>query len=206
MNDAPLPPSHGAPLRLIVPGICGARSVKWLDTIRISRHESANHYQQRDYKILPPDAVDADAAERYWGKVPPLMDMPVNSVVAKPGSQAEVVVVEEGMVCSGYAVPAGMDGPVVRVEVSVDGGGSWMDAELLDSKESKWAWMRWRMVLDKETLEAAGERNEGGKLKVTILSRASDKGGNTQEDCEWNLRGVAYNGFGEARDVALSFS
>lgn len=40
MNDKPLPPNHGAPVRIVTPGIAGARSVKWLDQITVQMTET----------------------------------------------------------------------------------------------------------------------------------------------------------------------
>ncbi|KAF2272652.1 molybdopterin binding oxidoreductase [Westerdykella ornata] len=196
MNDAPLTPNHGAPVRVITPGIAGARSVKWLDKIEVSLKESPNYYQQHDYKILPPEAKDKESAEQWWGKVDAIMDMPVNSVVAVPGSGERVERGEDGCIeVRGYALPSGTDGPVVKVEVSGDGGETWTEAAILERQEEevmgaelKWAWSLWR----------ARVRVESGEGR-RVLSRAVDSKGNTQAECpEWNYRGVAYNGYGEA--------
>ena len=51
MNGEPVPPDHGGPLRCIVPGVAGARSVKWVSKIIISEEESQSHWQQNDYKV-----------------------------------------------------------------------------------------------------------------------------------------------------------
>ena len=50
MNDEAIPRDHGHPLRLIAPGIVGARQVKYLKRITLSTVESPAHWQQKDYK------------------------------------------------------------------------------------------------------------------------------------------------------------
>jgi len=54
MNGQQLPIDHGYPLRLIVPGVVGARQVKWLRHIVLSREESQSFWQQKDYKTVNP--------------------------------------------------------------------------------------------------------------------------------------------------------
>ena len=46
MNGVPLPRDHGFPVRALVPGVVGARSVKWLGTISVSNEESTSHWQR----------------------------------------------------------------------------------------------------------------------------------------------------------------
>lgn len=53
MNDEPLTRDHGYPIRVIVPGVVGARQVKWLKKIRLSEEESDTNWQRRDYKAFP---------------------------------------------------------------------------------------------------------------------------------------------------------
>lgn len=60
MNNKPLPDEHGGPLRVIVPGFIGARSVKWLQELRISTQPSTNFYMTSDYKKLPEDVGSED--------------------------------------------------------------------------------------------------------------------------------------------------
>lgn len=201
MNDAPLTPNHGFPVRVVTPGIAGARSVKWLDRITVQSVESANFYQQHDYKILPPEVDSPEKAKEFWHKVPSIQDMPVNSVIGVPANGAKVRRDKAGMVeVKGYALPSGTCGPVVKVEVSADGGKTWRNAELLgggevaeDGTSLKWAWCLWRAKVKAE--EGKGMR---------FLSRATDKAGNMQEErSQWNLRGCAYNGYGEVKDVEI---
>lgn len=59
MNSEPLPRAHGGPVRVVVPGFIGARSVKWVTAITVQPGASQNYFQALDYRILPADA-DAD--------------------------------------------------------------------------------------------------------------------------------------------------
>lgn len=230
MNGQPLPPSKGYPIRLIAPGIYGCRSVKWLDRITIQPTESRNFYQQRDYKILPPDAVDSTTAASYWSLTPAMTEMAVNSIIATPQSGDTVSLIPSPSPSSsslsspsssssslflspvagtieakGYAVPQGDQGPVVKVEVSIDDGQTWSDAELLEpppqplgkAAAGKWCWTLWRATIPVSV-------QQGTTQQVSIFSRATDAGGNTQPAVSpWNLRGVGYNGYGRAMGVKV---
>jgi sulfite oxidase len=208
MNGQPLTPEHGAPVRALFPGILGARSVKWLNTITLQLPESDNYYMQHDYKVLPPEATDTQKAKKYWDRVPPMMDMPVNSIIGLPEPGSRVFVDDYGCVeVKGYALPAGMDGPVVKVEVSGNGGETWIQAtldfgthdrpgrlETSGDKKNRWAWALW-------TAKVPVKKGTGRK----IVSKATDYGGNVQpKECLWNLRGVGYNAWGAADDLEVA--
>ena len=194
MNSEPLSAKHGAPVRIIAPGIAGARCVKWLQQITVQSTESENHYQQRDYKILPPEATDKEKAENFWDITAAIQDMPVNSVIGSPHSGDTLTLDSSGKVeVHGYALPSGAGGPVTKVEVSADEGKTWVEAELV-GKRSKWSWALWQARLTVE---------KGASKK--ILSRATDKAGKRQTASpQWNLRGVAYDGYGESRDLTVT--
>jgi sulfite oxidase len=199
MNDKLLPANHGAPVRVVTPGIAGARSVKWLDKITVQMTESDSYYQQHDYKILPPEADCKEKAEEWWGKIGALHDMPVNSVIGVPSSDSKVERSADGTVeVKGYALPSGADGPIVKIEVSVDDGETWEEADIIrdypgDDAELKWAWCLWRA-----NIKVAKRKD------VKICSRATDRSGNTQEkSAVWNFRGVAYNGYGEVSGLEI---
>lgn len=197
MNGKPLAPRHGYPVRALCPGILGARSVKWLERVTVSEHESPCFYQQNDYKILPPEATDMQVAKQFWPKMPAMLEMPINSCVSMPKSESTIVVPASGLVdVKGYAVPQGSSGPIVRVQVSGDEGKTWVNADLDRGGEmaSKWSW----------TLFTAKVRMSPGKGK-RIFSKATDAAGNTQEEARsaWNLRGVGYNGYEALVDLTI---
>lgn len=203
MNGEDLTPEHGFPIRAVVPGVAGARSVKWLDRITVSTKESPNFYQKHDYKVLPPEAKDKKSAEKFWSITPALTDMPVNSVIGSPESGSSIELEQDGTVeVKGYALPCGEEGPVVKVEVSGDEGETWSDAELdwggWDKSEQgdltlKWAWCLWHTSVH---IAKGKERS--------IWSRATDAHGNVQpKEGTWTLRGVCYNGYGEAQDLEV---
>ncbi|EXJ61704.1 hypothetical protein A1O7_02133 [Cladophialophora yegresii CBS 114405] len=224
VNGKPLTAKHGYPLRVIVPGIIGARSVKWLDSITISAEQSRNHYQQQDYKILSREiaqrieaAEDEEEKGRIKEEAEPLMDNPINSVVAVPGQDGDVLHRDgQGRIyLRGYAIPKGKDGPVVKVEVSIDRGGTWHEASILDkgdentvsssvnngdtTQRGQFAWVVWECCVPVD-----GNMPQEG---TSIWSKATDKGGNTMDvekpEGEWNLRGVAFNAVEGRRGIRI---
>jgi sulfite oxidase len=174
MNGEPLPPVHGAPLRAVVPGYIGARSVKWLERIEVRSAPWQGYFQQVVYRLLPEDGTPGAGAGMPLGLIA------LNADVLSPAGGETVAA---GPVeVRGYAF-AGGERHVARVDVSLDGGLSWSQAELLDDL-GRWAWRHWRITVDL----APGEHE--------IVVRAWDSSAATQPEDEaalWNPKGYANN-------------
>ena len=136
MNGAPLPPQHGPPLRLIVPGWYGMAHVKWLRKITVAA-EPFDGFQMRAYRLrdTPEEpGVPLTRIEPRALLVPPgFPDFMSRRRVVKSGP-----VRIEGRAWSGWA-------PVSMVEVSIDGGDTWEPADLeltqVPDSWARWTWM-----------------------------------------------------------------
>jgi sulfane dehydrogenase subunit SoxC len=173
MNGAPLPPQHGFPLRLVVPGWYGMTNVKWLARITLLDEPFQGYQQAVGYRLYDADGVPGEPVTRMLPRsltVPPgVPDFATRERRLEPGP-----VTLTGRAWSGY-------GPIERVEVSTDGGASFAPA-LLDEPLGEAAWRGWRFEWDAP---------EGDHV---LCSRAIDAAGNTQPpEPRWNLKGYANN-------------
>lgn len=176
MNDQALPTAHGAPLRAVVPGWIGARSVKWLQRIS-AQAEPTDNYFQTEYSILPPEA-DPETAGPGAGIT--LGPVAIHCAILRPGKDAHLA--SGPTEISGFAF-AGDDRTVARVDVSADHGGTWIHADL-DPPENPWTWQHWRTTLNLPIGEAE------------LIARAWDSTAAVQTESPatvWNPRGYANN-------------
>jgi sulfite oxidase len=177
MNGETLTPEHGFPLRTVVPGYIGARSVKWLATIEVADRPSDNHFVAEAYKIFPPE-VNADNVD--WTRQEPLYELPVNAAIATPFGEKPV---KPGPLrVEGWVFPSGTTGNrVAAVEVSVDGGKTWQQASF-SGPELPFCWRLW---------EAEVEVTSSTK---EIIACATDSSGQMMpENPPWNFKGYHYN-------------
>lgn len=174
MNEQPLTPDHGFPMRTVVPGYIGARSVKWLGKIVVSDVPSPNHYVATAYKLVQEGTSDE------WANASPIGNYRLNSVICIPPAEAEVRTGR--VVASGYALPTGLAGNTVdRVEVSVNAGRSWLPAHFT-SPAKPFCWRLWTAEVPVTPSTEA------------IWVRATDSQRNTQPaEPAWNLKGYLFN-------------
>ncbi len=188
MNGEPLPPLHGSPLRLIVPGWYGMTSVKWLVGVTAIDHTFAGFYQTSRYMV-----ANGPAAEHYYTY---LTEMRVKSIITSPAPGESVPL---GTYRIAGAAWSGTD-EIIGVEVSSDAGLTWWGAHL--SPRTDYSWQRWEAEWTPQT---AG--------RYTLMSRATNSSGETQPmefPNVWDGRSygnnMVFSRIAEVRDVTAARS
>ena len=150
-NGERLRPEQGYPLRLLLPGWEGNTNVKWLRRLKVTEGPTHTRDETSKYTDLLPDG----RALQFT------FEMGVKSVIAKPSSTMSLpgpgFYEISGLAWSGA-------GRISRVEVSVDGGSTWLDAALTGEKNTKclvrfrlpWQWDGHPAVLQSRATDEKG--------------------------------------------------
>jgi DMSO/TMAO reductase YedYZ molybdopterin-dependent catalytic subunit len=170
-NNQPIAFKHGYPLRLIVPQWYAMASVKWVRRIRVINSHFIGPFQSTDYVYYPNKYDDRDAV--------PVTTMNVNSTIQKPLDMETLNTGKhliKGIAWTGH-------GFITKLEISVDGGWTWLKAALDPTKSGGYDWQSWSY-----------EWNASMKGEYIIMSRATDSYGRVQPTVPfWNRKGYGYN-------------
>ena len=171
VNGVALPPQHGFPLRLIVPGWYGMTSVKWLERIELLDEPFDGYQQAVGYRMRAHEDDPGTPVTRIMPRA--LMVPPgVPEFLSRRRFVESGTCRLEGRAWSGW-------GPIEAVDVSADGGATWAPAALGEPAPPG-AWRGWSFEWD----AAPGEHE--------LCCRARDAGGNEQPvDAGWNVGGYA---------------
>lgn len=131
MNGAPIPLAHGGPLRLIVPGYTGVNNIKYVKRLAFTVAESQAKIMSHGYRMSPPGGK-GDPSQ------PSVQEMSVKSWIYAPGSDGTSVVAAGPVLIQGVAF-GGLHG-VRQVEVSLDGGNTWVLARFTGPDLGRYAW------------------------------------------------------------------
>ena len=180
MNGVPLPPLHGAPLRLVVPGWAGDHWMKWLVRLSASAQPQTGFYMDVAYRY--PKQPGAPGVAFKPEEMSPVTELPVKSNITDFPSRAKA---GRAAILRGFALSGAPD--ISRVELSEDAGASWRDAEL-SPEHDPFAWRRWSYRWT--------PREKG---KATLWVRATDSRGAVQpREAVWNPSGYFYNAWHSA--------
>jgi DMSO/TMAO reductase YedYZ molybdopterin-dependent catalytic subunit len=177
MNGAPLLPTHGFPIRLLVPGWAGSASTKWLHTLTVLDAPFKGTYMDDTYRmprypVAPGERMPKDTVSTE--------DMPVKSMITSPAPNAKYRLGDPILVRGKAWVG---EGSIAKVEISLDEGITWQAAQL-DAPGDKYAWRGFRFL--------HRPKQPGYQ---TFLARAWDDKGNAQPMiAQWNPLGYFWNG------------
>ena len=156
-NGELLQHSHGAPVRLLVPGWSGNWSVKWLRDLEVTDRMPDCWYHYNFY---------------YYGDSPDdpnkelITTIGVKSIVTFPRDDDNPTLPRGTHAIRGFAWSGA--GAVTQVDVSVDGGATWQPARMEEPRD-RFMWVRWSYLWD---VQKPG--------KYSIMSRATDEVGRVQ--------------------------
>ena len=173
MNGQPLTADHGYPMRALLPGVAGARNVKWLQSVSIQRTPVDAPWNSYYYKNAKAEQIQA---------------LPLQSLILEQKQKATNGNEETAIEVSGVAYSGGTGNAIAKVEVSTDGGQSWIDATLKvdevkeDGSHRNFGWIRWEASLPEVKTSS-------------VCCRAIDTEGNTQPAISPKERGYLYNGW-----------
>lgn len=151
MNGEMLRPENGYPLRLLVPGVQGVSSVKWLRRIEVGDMPYGAKDESIHYVDLMPDGM-----HRQYTSI-----QECKSVITTPSGGQQLLTTGfyniSGIAWSGR-------GKIKRVDVSVDGGRNWREARLETPILSKaltrfninWTWDGKPAILQSRAIDETG--------------------------------------------------
>jgi DMSO/TMAO reductase YedYZ molybdopterin-dependent catalytic subunit len=174
VNGQPLPPQHGYPLRLLVPGWYGMTSVKWLKAIEVVAEPFQGYQQTHGYRFRDQPEDQGEPVTRI---APRAMMVPPGfpEFLSRDRLIAQGTCRLQGRAWSGW-------GPIESVQVSVDGGRTWYAAEL-GAPPGPAAWAPWSF----DWIPPRPGTYE-------LACRARDAAGNEQPlEPSWNVGGYANN-------------
>ncbi len=171
MNGEPLPPDHGFPVRVLMPGWIGVANIKWVGRIEVSEEALHSPWNTETYVLIGPD----------YQPNPPAKGLVLSFQNVKSALELawdELRPVGRHLIKGRSWSPLGQ---IAKVEYSLDRGKTWQRARLREPNIAR-AWVRWDFDWD-----AAPGRH-------VIQVRATDSEGNTQPDkVSWNEQGYLYN-------------
>ncbi|EMT66945.1 Nitrate reductase [NADH] 1 [Fusarium odoratissimum] len=196
MNDVPLPPDHGYPVRVIIPGYVGGRNVKWLKKIWVSEKENDSYYHIWDNRVLPSFVTEKDgpfAEALFHHPDTACNEQNLNSIIVKPAQGERIPLGRakkgENYRIEGYAYEGGGH-KIQRVEVSLDDGATWLycirkfpDYPIRHGNKF-WSWLHWHVDVEISHVIRA----------KSIMVRCFNVFKNTQpREPNWNVMGMMNN-------------
>ena len=158
MNGNELPPQHGFPLRAIVPGWYAMASIKWLQRVIVTDRPFTGYYQTMDYAFWKRRGEIAELV--------PLTEMQIKAEIAQP-VEGEILRLNSKVRIHGAAWTS--DGEIAKVELSVDGGASWAETNLV-GETMRNAWRLWEYSW----------HTPSKARQATLIARATDSHGRSQ--------------------------